>query len=114
MKSAYCCFILLFSSYFIISLYSAGIGRSGCFILIDAMLEQIDQQGTVDVYSYFKYLRTRRINMVQNVVGVNINFLQESLYNPEEDARESQYRIKKKRGGGGAIFDNKVFKSYVY
>ena len=51
--------------------------------------------------------------MVQNVVGVNINFLQESLYNPEEDARESQYRIKKKRGGG-AIFDNKVFKSYVY
>ena len=40
--------------------------------------------------------------MVQNVVGVNINFLQESLYNPEEDARESQYRIKKK--GGGVLF----------
>ena len=39
--------------------------------------------------------------MVQNVVGVNINFLQESLYNPEEDARESQYRIKKKKGGEG-------------
>ena len=49
--------------------------------------------------------------MVQNVVGVNINFLQESLYNSEEDARESQYCIKKK--GGDAIFD-KVFKSYVY
>ena len=42
--------------------------------------------------------------MVQNVVGVNINFLQESLYNPEEDARESQYRIKKKKGGGGVLF----------
>ena len=41
--------------------------------------------------------------MVQNVVGVNINFLQESLYNPEEDARESQYRIKKKKGGGGGV-----------
>ena len=39
--------------------------------------------------------------MVQNVVGVNINFLQESLYNSEEDARESQYCIKKK---GGMLF----------
>jgi len=44
---------------------SAGVGRSGCFILIDAMLEQIDNTGTVDVFNYLKYLRSRRINMVQ-------------------------------------------------
>lgn len=80
-------FFIFFYSYFFISLYSAGIGRSGCFILIDAMLEQIDHQGTVDVYSYFKYLRSRRINMVQNVVGVNFSFVQESLYYPEKNAR---------------------------
>lgn len=44
---------------------SAGVGRSGCFILIDAMLERIDNEHTVDIFSYLNYMRTRRIYMVQ-------------------------------------------------
>ena len=49
--------------------YSAGVGRSGCFILLDAMLERLDQEGTVDVFKYLRYMRTRRINMVQTFVS---------------------------------------------
>ncbi|XP_065069822.1 receptor-type tyrosine-protein phosphatase delta-like isoform X2 [Rhopilema esculentum] len=45
---------------------SAGVGRTGCFILIDAMLERIDSgEGNVDIFNYLQYMRTRRINMVQ-------------------------------------------------
>jgi len=47
---------------------SAGIGRTGCFIVIDAMLERIDNgEETVDVFNYLQYLRTRRLNMVQTL-----------------------------------------------
>eukprot|EP00794_Sanderia_malayensis_P008057 gene8057-8920_t len=47
---------------------SAGVGRTGCFILIDAMLERIDNdEGTVDIFNYLQYMRTRRINMVQTL-----------------------------------------------
>ncbi len=57
-------------------LYSAGVGRTGCFILIDAMLERIDNdEGTVDVFNYLQYMRTRRINMVQTLVRIVLNFL---------------------------------------
>eukprot|EP00794_Sanderia_malayensis_P008055 gene8055-8918_t len=44
---------------------SAGVGRTGCFILIDEMLERSGREATVDIYNYLHYLRTRRINMVQ-------------------------------------------------
>lgn len=44
---------------------SAGIGRTGCYILIDAMLERIDNEKTVDIFNYLNYMRTRRICMVQ-------------------------------------------------
>eukprot|EP00111_Clytia_hemisphaerica_P005274 TCONS_00015235-protein len=44
---------------------SAGVGRSGCFILLDAMLERIDKEKSVDVFNYLRYMRTRRVNMVQ-------------------------------------------------
>ena len=49
--------------------FSAGVGRTGCFILIDAMLERIENgEGTVDIFNYLQYMRTRRINMVQTLV----------------------------------------------
>ncbi|XP_065069823.1 receptor-type tyrosine-protein phosphatase mu-like [Rhopilema esculentum] len=44
---------------------SAGVGRTGCFVLIDVMLERFAKEKTIDVYNYLHYLRTRRINMVQ-------------------------------------------------
>ncbi|XP_047145967.1 receptor-type tyrosine-protein phosphatase C isoform X1 [Hydra vulgaris] len=46
---------------------SAGVGRSGCFILIDNMLDRIDDERTVDIFNYLQHLRSRRTNMVQTL-----------------------------------------------
>ena len=44
---------------------NAGVGRSGTFILIDAMLELIQRERKVDIYNYFQILRRDRMQMVQ-------------------------------------------------
>ena len=44
---------------------SAGVGRSGTYILIDAMLQVIAQEQKVDIYNYFEILRQDRMQMVQ-------------------------------------------------
>ncbi|XP_028408092.1 receptor-type tyrosine-protein phosphatase S-like [Dendronephthya gigantea] len=44
---------------------SAGVGRSGTFIVIDCMLARIQSEQAVDIYNYVRYLRTRRMYMVQ-------------------------------------------------
>ena len=59
---------LVSNLYFIAVYSSAGVGRTGCFILIDSMLEKANKDGTIDIYNYLQYLRTRRINMVQTEV----------------------------------------------
>lgn len=47
---------------------SAGAGRTGCFIVIDIMLDMAEREGVVDIYNCVKALRSRRINMVQTEV----------------------------------------------
>ncbi|KAL2301641.1 hypothetical protein Nmel_011031, partial [Mimus melanotis] len=44
---------------------SAGVGRTGTYIGIDAMLEGLDTEGRVDVYGYVVKLRRQRCLMVQ-------------------------------------------------
>ncbi|XP_067027507.1 receptor-type tyrosine-protein phosphatase T-like isoform X2 [Acropora muricata] len=44
---------------------SAGVGRTGAFIVIDAMLESIEKKKVVDVCNYVQLLRSNRISMVQ-------------------------------------------------
>ncbi|XP_051989338.1 receptor-type tyrosine-protein phosphatase S-like [Xyrauchen texanus] len=44
---------------------SAGVGRTGCFIVIDAMLERIRHEHTVDVYGHVTLMRSQRNYMVQ-------------------------------------------------
>uniref|UniRef100_A0A8D2LR11 Receptor-type tyrosine-protein phosphatase delta n=1 Tax=Varanus komodoensis TaxID=61221 RepID=A0A8D2LR11_VARKO len=44
---------------------SAGVGRTGCFIVIDAMLERIKHEKTVDVYGHVTLMRAQRNYMVQ-------------------------------------------------
>ncbi|XP_038141830.1 receptor-type tyrosine-protein phosphatase mu-like isoform X3 [Cyprinodon tularosa] len=44
---------------------SAGAGRTGCFIVIDIMLDMADREGVVDIYNCVRELRARRVNMVQ-------------------------------------------------
>ncbi|XP_075467515.1 receptor-type tyrosine-protein phosphatase S isoform X2 [Ascaphus truei] len=44
---------------------SAGVGRTGCFIVIDAMLERIKHEKTVDIYGHVTLMRSQRNYMVQ-------------------------------------------------
>lgn len=55
------CSLLVFPS-------SAGAGRTGCFIVIDIMLDMAEREGVVDIYNCVRELRSRRVNMVQTEV----------------------------------------------
>uniref|UniRef100_A0A672RD32 Receptor-type tyrosine-protein phosphatase F n=1 Tax=Sinocyclocheilus grahami TaxID=75366 RepID=A0A672RD32_SINGR len=44
---------------------SAGVGRTGCFIIIDAMLERMKHEKTVDIYGHVTCMRAQRNYMVQ-------------------------------------------------
>lgn len=49
---------------------SAGVGRTGTFIVIDTMLDRIKAEGTIDIFNFVAYLRTRRTAMVQTEVSI--------------------------------------------
>ncbi|XP_056329230.1 receptor-type tyrosine-protein phosphatase F isoform X3 [Danio aesculapii] len=44
---------------------SAGVGRTGCFIVIDAMLERMKHEKSVDIYGHVTCMRSQRNYMVQ-------------------------------------------------
>ncbi|KAG7272778.1 hypothetical protein CRUP_036838 [Coryphaenoides rupestris] len=44
---------------------SAGVGRTGCFIVIDAMVERIKQEKALDIYGHVTLMRSQRNYMVQ-------------------------------------------------
>lgn len=44
---------------------SAGVGRTGCYIVIDSMLERMRHENTVDIYGHVTCLRAQRNYMVQ-------------------------------------------------
>ncbi|XP_078025220.1 protein tyrosine phosphatase receptor type Fa isoform X5 [Epinephelus lanceolatus] len=44
---------------------SAGVGRTGCFIVIEAMLERMKHEKSVDIYGYVTCMRAQRNYMVQ-------------------------------------------------
>ena len=47
---------------------SAGIGRTGTFITIDHVLEQIERENVVDIPGVIQSIRQQRMKMVQTVV----------------------------------------------
>ncbi|XP_057313832.1 tyrosine-protein phosphatase Lar-like [Hydractinia symbiolongicarpus] len=46
---------------------SAGVGRTGSYIIIDAMLHLMKTKHLVDIYNYFESIRQNRVQMVQTV-----------------------------------------------
>ncbi|XP_074611757.1 receptor-type tyrosine-protein phosphatase S-like isoform X2 [Acropora palmata] len=78
---------------------SAGVGRTGAFIVIDAMLESIEKKKVVDVCNYIQLLRNNRISMVQTeeqYVFINMALLESvTCGNTEIPAHDIRVALKK-------------------
>ena len=51
-----------------LSCYSAGVGRSGTFIVLDRLLQHIEEHDWVDIYNMVYEMRLYRNMMVQTEV----------------------------------------------
>ena len=62
--------IILYNNVYIwyYTFLSAGVGRSGTYITIDAMLQRLKDEDTLNIYEFVTKCRTRRTFMVQNQV----------------------------------------------
>ena len=49
---------------------SAGVGRTGTFILLDRVMQQMKREGTLSIYNILKGMRGQRMKMVQTEVSV--------------------------------------------
>ena len=52
---------------------SAGIGRTGTFLALDYLLDQLETEGMVDVLSYTTLMRTNRVDMIQTLVSMTVS-----------------------------------------
>ena len=50
-------------------IYSAGVGRTGTFIALDALYEHDQKTGYVDIMEYVQMMRKDRMNMIQTTVS---------------------------------------------
>ena len=47
---------------------SAGVGRTGTFIVLDSMLERMKTEKSLNIFGFSQQLRAERIQMVQSLV----------------------------------------------
>ena len=52
--------------------HSAGVGRTGTFIAVDAMMQRLKEKDDLDIYNFVTQMRTKRTFMVQNLVCMYI------------------------------------------
>ena len=52
---------------------SAGVGRTGTFITLDAMMERLKERDELNIIKFVNEMRTRRMYMVQTVVSVPVH-----------------------------------------
>ena len=52
--------------------YSAGVDRTGTFITIDHILEQVKKENKIDIPGVINKIRHQRMKLVQTVVSVHI------------------------------------------
>ena len=64
------CFAFTVLCDFTISSCSAGVGRTGTFITIDAMMERLKEKDDLNIYQFVTEMRSRRTYMVQTMVSV--------------------------------------------
>ena len=50
-------------------LSSAGVGRTGTLITIDAMMERLKERDDLNIFEFVNEMRTRRMKMVQTLVS---------------------------------------------
>ena len=50
-------------------LHSAGVGRTGTFIAVDAMMQRLKEKDDLDISNFVTQMRTKRTFMVQTLVG---------------------------------------------
>ena len=62
--------VLCFYTVFIVS---AGVGRTGIFIVVDYSFQKLKQEKQVDIFNLVKELRTQRPFMVQTLVSLDLS-----------------------------------------
>lgn len=52
------------------TIFSAGIGRTGTFIALDALYRHGIKEGSINIVEYVHTMREDRMNMIQNLVSI--------------------------------------------